>query len=63
MPAYLIFSDRSLLDMAKRSPRTIDEFAEVNGVGALKLKDFAVRFLSAIRAHQANATAASKRSA
>ena len=63
VPAYLIFSDRSLLDMAKRCPRTIDEFAEVNGVGALKLKDFAARFLSAIRAHQANATAAAKRSA
>ena len=45
MPAYLIFSDRSLLDMAKRCPRTIGEFAEVNGVGASKLKDFAERFL------------------
>ncbi len=54
VPAYLVFSDRSLLDMAKRCPRTMDEFAEVNGVGASKLKDFAVRFLSAIRAHQNN---------
>jgi ATP-dependent DNA helicase RecQ len=51
VPAYLIFSDRSLLDMAKRCPRTIREFAEVNGVGASKLKDFAERFLSAIQAH------------
>ena len=54
VPAYLIFSDRSLLDMAKRCPRTVDEFAEVNGVGALKLKDFAERFLRAIRAHHDN---------
>ena len=54
VPAYLVFSDRSLLDMAKRCPRTMDEFAEVNGVGASKLKDFAARFLSAIRAHQDN---------
>ncbi len=52
VPAYLIFSDRSLLDMARRCPRTVDEFAEVNGVGASKLKDFAARFLRAIRAHQ-----------
>jgi ATP-dependent DNA helicase RecQ len=51
VPAYLIFSDRSLLDMAKRCPRTVREFAEVNGVGASKLKDFADRFLSAIQAH------------
>jgi len=60
VPAYLIFSDRSLLDMAKRCPRTIDEFAEVNGVGASKLKDFAARFLSAIRAHQTSSPAAKR---
>ena len=54
VPAYLIFSDRTLLDMAKRCPRNVGEFAEVNGVGASKLKDFAESFLSAIRAHQDN---------
>jgi len=52
VPAYLIFSDRTLLDMAKRCPRDIGEFAEVNGVGASKLKDFAEIFLGTIRAHQ-----------
>ena len=61
VPAYLIFSDRSLLDMAKRCPRTVEEFAEVNGVGASKLKTFATRFLAAIRAHQTNLSAAKKR--
>jgi ATP-dependent DNA helicase RecQ len=54
VPAYLIFSDRTLLDMAKRCPRDIGEFAEVNGVGASKLKDFAEIFLGAIRANQDN---------
>jgi ATP-dependent DNA helicase RecQ len=65
VPAYLIFSDRSLLDMAKRCPHTVDEFAEVNGVGASKLKDFAARFLGAIRAHEDNGreAAAAKRRA
>lgn len=53
VPAYLIFSDRTLLDMAKRCPRDIDAFAEVNGVGVSKLKDFAEIFLAAIRAHHA----------
>ena len=52
VPAYLIFSDRTLLDMAKRCPRDIGAFAEVNGVGASKLKDFAEIFLDAIRAHR-----------
>jgi ATP-dependent DNA helicase RecQ len=54
VPAYLIFSDRTILDMAKRCPRDIGAFAEVNGVGASKLKDFAEIFLNTIRAHQDN---------
>ncbi|MEJ1969685.1 MAG: DNA helicase RecQ [Rhizomicrobium sp.] len=49
VPAYVIFSDRTLTDMAQRRPQTDAEFAEVNGVGAKKLKEFGVVFLSAIR--------------
>ncbi len=48
VPAYIIFSDRSLVDMARRNPRTVDEFAEVNGVGETKLREFAEPFLDAI---------------
>ena len=48
MPAYVIFTDRTLVDMARRKPATVDEFAEVHGVGAAKLRDFAEPFLSAI---------------
>jgi len=48
VPAYVIFSDRSLEDMARRQPRTPDEFAEVHGVGAAKLRDLADPFLAAI---------------
>ena len=48
VPAYVVFSDRSLIDMARRRPRTAEDFAEVHGVGAAKLKDFAPRFLAAI---------------
>ena len=50
VPAYVVFSDRSLVDMAQRAPRTADEFAEVHGVGAAKLRDFAEPFLTAIAA-------------
>ena len=46
--AYLIFSDRSLIDMAARKPKTPDEFAQIIGVGAAKLKEFAHIFLKAI---------------
>ena len=48
VPAYIVFPDRTLLDMVRRRPRTEAEFAEVNGVGAAKLKEFAVPFLAAI---------------
>jgi ATP-dependent DNA helicase RecQ len=53
VPAYVIFSDRTLIDMAERAPRDLDAFAEVNGVGAAKLKDFGRVFVDAIAAHQA----------
>ena len=48
MPAYIVFTDRTLIDMARRRPRTEAEFAEVNGVGAAKLEQFAAPFLAAI---------------
>ena len=50
VPAYVVFPDRTLIDMVRRRPRTEAEFAEVNGVGAAKLKEFAVPFLAAIAA-------------
>jgi len=55
--AYLIFSDRTLIEMAKRRPRDIGEFAEIGGVGAKKLEEFAAPFLSAIRKHRAGESA------
>ena len=58
VPAYVIFSDRSLLDMAQLRPRNIAEFAVVHGVGAAKLKDFGEIFLGAIRSHQMSVAAA-----
>jgi len=51
VPAYVIFSDRTLIDMAVRRPRNADEFAGVYGVGAAKVRDFAEVFLAAIAEH------------
>jgi ATP-dependent DNA helicase RecQ len=48
VPAYVIFSDRTLIDMAARRPLTRDAFAEVFGVGEAKLRDFAAVFLREI---------------
>jgi ATP-dependent DNA helicase RecQ len=50
VPAYVVFSDKSLIDMAQRRPKNTSEFAEVTGVGEAKLRDFATPFLAAIAA-------------
>ena len=48
VPAYVIFSDVALREMARTYPRTPTEFRRIPGVGEQKLKDFAEPFLSAI---------------
>jgi ATP-dependent DNA helicase RecQ len=48
VPAYVVFGDRSLIDMARRRPSSRDDFAEVFGVGDAKVRDFAKPFLEAI---------------
>lgn len=49
VPAYVVFSDATLLDMARRRPQTIEEFHEVNGVGDRKCVLYGKRFITAIR--------------
>jgi ATP-dependent DNA helicase RecQ len=48
VPAYVIFSDRTLVDMAGRKPADDIAFAEVFGVGEAKLNDFAEPFMAVI---------------
>jgi ATP-dependent DNA helicase RecQ len=49
VPAYVIFSDVSLRDMAKNYPTNANEFRRTPGVGEQKLKDFAEPFLGEIK--------------
>ena len=49
VPAYVIFSDVSLREMARNYPTTAIEFRRIPGVGEQKLKDFAEAFLSEIK--------------
>ena len=51
VPAYIIFGDRSLKDMAAKAPLTREAFSAVFGVGEHKLKSYSEAFLSVIRAH------------
>lgn len=48
VPAYLVFSDAALRDMARKKPRTKEDFLEVSGVGAKKLKQYGQTFLEII---------------
>src|SRR5947207_4496662 len=49
VPAYVIFSDVSLREMARNYPTIATEFRRIPGVGEQKLKDFAETFLSEIK--------------
>ena len=52
MPAYVIFPDRTLIDMARRKPTIGGQMAAVHGVGEAKLARYGEVFLQVIRDHQ-----------
>jgi len=49
VPAFVIFGDKSLRDMARIKPTTRDAFATVYGVGDYKLRTYADAFMEVIR--------------
>ena len=50
VPAFVVFHDRSLQDMAARKPQSLEQLALCHGVGAAKLARYGERFLDEIRA-------------
>ena len=48
VPAFVIFSDASLIEMAKLKPKDETDFSKINGVGPSKLKKYSSKFLSVI---------------
>jgi ATP-dependent DNA helicase RecQ len=52
VPAYVIFPDRTLIQMVQDRPQTLDEMAQVSGVGAKKLESYGGDFLSVIAGDQ-----------
>ena len=48
VPAYIIFTDRTLIEMAETRPRDLDGMACVGGVGAKKLETYGAAFLEVI---------------
>ena len=51
VPAYVVFQDRALLDMADKKPRNETEFSHIFGVGKARLRDFSEPFLDLIARH------------
>ena len=49
--AYVVFADKTLIDMARRKPATVPEMGAVHGVGAAKLRQYGEVFLDVIRQH------------
>ena len=48
VPAYIVFSDRTLAELAVRRPRSLNAFQDVRGVGPMKLERYGARFLAAL---------------
>jgi ATP-dependent DNA helicase RecQ len=49
IPAYMVFPDRTLREMAALGPRTLEDLSQVHGVGATKLERHGEHFLDVIR--------------
>jgi ATP-dependent DNA helicase RecQ len=49
VPAYIVFHDRTLAEIAGRRPGSLAELAEVPGVGAAKLERYGEQVLSVLR--------------
>lgn len=45
---YVIFSNATLADMARRRPQTMEEFLSVSGVGAVKARKYGAAFLAVL---------------
>ena len=54
VPAYIVFSNAALADMARRAPRTMEAFLEVSGVGRVKAAKYGEAFLRVIQECSAN---------
>jgi ATP-dependent DNA helicase RecQ len=49
VPAYIVFGDRVLLEMAARKPRSLGELLAIPGVGPAKMERYGEAFLDRIR--------------
>jgi ATP-dependent DNA helicase RecQ len=55
VPAYVVFPDRTLAELAVRRPRSANAMADVRGVGPMKLEKYGERFLAVLRDEETEA--------
>jgi ATP-dependent DNA helicase RecQ len=55
VPAYIVFSDVTLREIASRLPVTLEQFSAIPGVGAVKLADFGRTFIEEVSRHLSRA--------
>ena len=48
-PAFVIFADRTLIDMAQKKPQSHEDFADIFGVGDKKVEAYADIFIAVIK--------------
>lgn len=48
VPAYVVFPDKTLIELAERRPETLDDMAGISGIGAKKLERYGASFLEVI---------------
>ncbi len=53
VPAYIIFGDATLRDLASKTPSTPEELLRVSGIGLKKLEQYGERILEVLRRHSA----------
>lgn len=51
-PPFVVFTDKSLIDMANRLPATDQEFLDIHGVGQSKLVNYGETFMAIIKAYK-----------
>jgi len=49
LPPYVIFHDKTLIEMVMRKPATIQDLAQISGVGSAKLEKYGAEFLHVLK--------------
>jgi ATP-dependent DNA helicase RecQ len=54
VPPYIVFNDKTLIDMCEKLPANREEMLNVSGVGAAKYEKYGARFIDEIQNYQEN---------